>query len=87
MYRNLASTGLSIAICFIICFIIGTIEVLGLLLMDLHVQDSFWNFMENFNINTAGFVVVGMFVLTLVLASSSSGSSARSRRSGGRATR
>jgi nickel/cobalt transporter (NiCoT) family protein len=57
VYYNLAITGLSIAI----CFIIGTIEVLGLLPMELHMQGSFWNFMENFNINTAGFVIVGMF--------------------------
>jgi nickel/cobalt transporter (NiCoT) family protein len=64
VYYNLSITGLSIAI----CFIIGTIEVLGLLPMELHMQGSFWNFMENFNINTAGFVIVGMFVLTWAVA-------------------
>jgi nickel/cobalt transporter (NiCoT) family protein len=64
VYYNLSITGLSIAI----CFIIGTIEVLGLLPTELHMQGSFWNFMENFNINTAGFVIVGMFVLTWAVA-------------------
>ena len=64
VYYNLAITGLSIAI----CCIIGTIEVLGLLPMELHMQGSFWNFMENFNINTAGFVIVGTFILTWVVA-------------------
>ncbi len=64
VYYNLAITGLSIAI----CFIIGSIEVLGLLPTELHMQGPFWNFMENFNINTAGFVIVGMFVLTWVVA-------------------
>jgi nickel/cobalt transporter (NiCoT) family protein len=64
VYYNLSITGLSIAI----CFIIGSIEVLGLLPMELHMQGSFWNFMENFNINTAGFVIVGMFVLTWAVA-------------------
>jgi nickel/cobalt transporter (NiCoT) family protein len=60
VYYNLAITGLSVAI----CFFIGTIEVLGLLPMELHMHGGFWDFMENFNINTAGFVIVGMFVLT-----------------------
>jgi high-affinity nickel-transport protein len=60
VYYNLAITGLSVAI----CFFIGTIEVLGLLPMELHIHGAFWNFMENFNINTAGFVIVGMFVVT-----------------------
>ncbi len=60
VYYNLAITGLSVAI----CFFIGTIEVLGLLPMELHIHGSFWDFMANFNINSAGFVIVGMFVLT-----------------------
>jgi nickel/cobalt transporter (NiCoT) family protein len=60
VYYNLAITGLSVAI----CFFIGTIEVLGLLPMELHIHGGFWDIMENFNINTAGFIIVGMFVLT-----------------------
>ncbi len=60
VYYNLAITGLSV----FICFFIGTIEVLGLLPQELHLNGSFWTFMANFNINTAGFVIVGMFVLT-----------------------
>ena len=64
VYYNLAITGLSVAI----CFFIGTIEIFGLLPMELHIHGAFWNFMENFNINTAGFVIVGMFVLTWAVA-------------------
>jgi high-affinity nickel-transport protein len=60
IYYNLAITGLSVAI----CFFIGTIEVFGLAPQELHWNGSFWNWMANFNINTAGFVIVGMFVLT-----------------------
>jgi high-affinity nickel-transport protein len=60
VYYNLAITGLSIAI----CFFIGTIEVFGLAPQELHWNGSFWTFMANFNINTAGFVIVGMFVAT-----------------------
>jgi high-affinity nickel-transport protein len=64
VYYNLAITGLSVAI----CFFIGTIEVLGLLPMEMHLRGSFWSEMAGFNINTAGFVIVGMFVLTWAVA-------------------
>ncbi len=60
VYYNLAITALSVAI----CVVIGTIEVLGLLPTELHLNGGFWNVMANFNINTAGFIIVGMFVLT-----------------------
>ncbi len=60
IYYNLTITGLSVAI----CFFIGTIEILGLLPHELHWKGSFWHFMENFNINAAGFIIVGMFILT-----------------------
>jgi high-affinity nickel-transport protein len=60
IYYNIAITGLSVAI----CFFIGTIEVLGLLPTELHWKGPFWHFMENFNINAAGFIIVGMFILT-----------------------
>ncbi len=62
VYYNLAITGLSV----FICFFIGTIEILGLLPTELHLSGGFWNFMANFNINTAGFVIVGLFVATWV---------------------
>ena len=64
VYYNLAVTGLSVAI----CFFIGTVEVLGLLPTELHLHGRFWTDVAGFNINTAGFVIVGMFVLTWGLA-------------------
>ena len=60
VYYNLAITGLSVAI----CFFIGTVELLGLLPAELHLHGRFWNDMAGFNINTAGFIIVGMFVVT-----------------------
>ena len=60
VYYNLAITGLSVAI----CFFIGTIEVLGLLSTELGgPHGGFWGFMAGFDINKAGFVIVGMFVV------------------------
>jgi nickel/cobalt transporter (NiCoT) family protein len=67
VYYNLAITGLSVAI----CFFIGAIETLGLFPMEIHglsQHHGFWGFMYNFNINTAGFVIVGMFLATWALA-------------------
>ncbi len=67
VYYNLAVTGLSVAI----CFFIGGIEVLGLIPMEVHglnKNHGFWGFMASFNINTAGFVIVGMFVVTWLVA-------------------
>jgi high-affinity nickel-transport protein len=59
VYYNLAITGLSVSI----CFFIGTVEVLGLLPTELGgLHSGFWNYMANFDINKAGFVIVGMFV-------------------------
>ena len=64
VYYNLAITGLSVAI----CFFIGTVEVLGLLPQELHLKGRFWDDMANFDINKAGFVIVGMFVVTWAVA-------------------
>ena len=67
VYYNLAITGLSVAI----CFFIGGIEALSLVPAEIHgvsQTGGFWGFMYNFNINTAGFVIVGMFVATWIVA-------------------
>jgi high-affinity nickel permease len=49
-------------------FFIGGIETLSLIPQDFPASFSqnsgFWGFMFNFNINTAGFVIVGMFIVT-----------------------
>jgi high-affinity nickel-transport protein len=60
VYYNLTITGLSV---FVAVFV-GAVELLGLLAQDTHRSGSFWSFLENFNINTAGFVIVGVFVVT-----------------------
>ena len=61
VYYNLAITGLSVSI----CFFIGTIEVLGILPMEIGgLHSGFWNYMAGFDINKAGFVIVGMFIVT-----------------------
>jgi high-affinity nickel-transport protein len=67
VYYNLAITGLSVGI----CFFIGAIETLGLIPQEIHglsQTHGFWGFMYKFNINTAGFVIVGMFIVTWAVA-------------------
>jgi nickel/cobalt transporter (NiCoT) family protein len=65
VYYNLAITGLSVSI----CFFIGTIEVLGLLPAEIGgLKGGFWSWMAALDINKAGFVIVGMFVLCWALA-------------------
>ena len=63
VYYNLAITGLSVAI----CFLIGGIETLSLIpyeIKGVSQTHGFWAFMANFNINTAGFAIVGLFIVT-----------------------
>jgi nickel/cobalt transporter (NiCoT) family protein len=60
VYYNLTITGLSV----FVALFVGAVELLGLLAQDTHRSGSFWSFMQNFNINTAGFVIVAVFVVT-----------------------
>ena len=64
VYYNLIITGLSV----FVAFFIGTVELLGLLPSEAHLTGGFWHVVESVNINTAGFVIVGLFVLTWVVA-------------------
>src|SRR5436309_3206149 len=64
VYYNLTITGLSV---FVAVFV-GAIELLGLLSQNAHLNGSFWSFLAGFNINTAGFVIVGVFVVTWIVA-------------------
>jgi high-affinity nickel-transport protein len=64
VYYNLVITGLSIAA----AFIIGTIEILGVLTAEVHLHGAFWDTMANFNINVAGFCIAAMFVIIWAVA-------------------
>jgi high-affinity nickel-transport protein len=58
VYYNLVITGLSVAA----AFLIGTIEVLGVLTNEEHLHGVVWSFVANFDINRAGFIIAGLFV-------------------------
>jgi high-affinity nickel-transport protein len=59
VYYNLIITGLSIAV----AFLIGTIEIIGLLAGELRILGGLWDFIANFDINKAGFAIAGLFVV------------------------
>jgi high-affinity nickel-transport protein len=64
VYFNLVITGLSVTV----AFFIGTVELLGLLGTEAGWQGGFWHAVGGFDINTAGFVIVGLFVVTWAIA-------------------
>ena len=64
IYYNLTITGLSV----FIALFIGTIEIMGLIAQETNRSGGVWDVIEKFNINRAGFVIVGIFVATWVVA-------------------
>jgi high-affinity nickel-transport protein len=64
IYYNLTITGLSV----FIALFIGTVEILGLVATEAGLRGPLWGFLATFNINRAGFVIVGVFVLTWLVA-------------------
>jgi nickel/cobalt transporter (NiCoT) family protein len=64
IFYNLVITGLSVAI----ALVIGTIELAGLLAEKLGIHGSFWSWLENIKLGSIGFIIVGLFIATWVLA-------------------
>jgi high-affinity nickel-transport protein len=64
VYYNIAITGLSV----LVAFFIGTLELMQVLTQEVTLKGGLWNYAADFNINKAGFVIVGMFVATWVFA-------------------
>ena len=60
VYYNITVTGLTV----LVALVIGTIELAGIFAQHLNASGSFWVWVENIDINTLGFVIVGMFVAT-----------------------
>jgi len=58
VYYNVAITGLSVAV----AFFIGTLELCQVLADQLDLTGGFWSFASSFDLNTAGYWIVGTFV-------------------------
>jgi high-affinity nickel-transport protein len=64
VFYNIAVTGLSVAV----AAVIGTIELGGLLAPKLGARGPVWTWIEHVDLNALGFVIVGMFVATWIIA-------------------
>ena len=64
VFYNITITGLSV----VVALVIGTIELGGIAAQHLGAQGSFWSWFENIDINALGFIIVGLFVATWVVA-------------------
>jgi high-affinity nickel-transport protein len=64
VFYNIAITGLSVAV----AAVVGTIELGGLFAQKLEARGSFWAWFEHVNINALGFIIVGMFLMTWIIA-------------------
>ncbi|MFD5794218.1 HoxN/HupN/NixA family nickel/cobalt transporter [Streptomyces diastatochromogenes] len=60
VYYNLTITGLSVAV----ALIIGTVELMGLLADKAGLHGAFWDWIGGLDLNTVGFVIVGLFLAT-----------------------
>jgi high-affinity nickel-transport protein len=64
LYYNLTITGLSIAV----ALFIGTVELGGVLATELHLQGVPWDGLSRFDLNTAGYLIVGLFAAVWAIA-------------------
>ncbi|WP_200307540.1 HoxN/HupN/NixA family nickel/cobalt transporter [Streptomyces adelaidensis] len=64
VYYNLTITGLSVAV----ALIIGTVELLGLVAEQADLHGPFWDWISGLDLNTVGYVVVGLFFVTWAVA-------------------
>jgi high-affinity nickel-transport protein len=52
----------------VVAFVIGTIELSGLMVEKLNLSGRFWVWWEHIDINLLGFIIVGLFVVTWAIA-------------------
>jgi nickel/cobalt transporter (NiCoT) family protein len=64
VYYNLTITGLSVAV----ALLIGTVELLALVADELSLHGPFWGWIAGLDLNTLGFVIVGLFFATWIVA-------------------
>jgi nickel/cobalt transporter (NiCoT) family protein len=64
IYYNITITGLSVAV----ALVIGSIELLGLFAGQLGWHGPLWDWLGGIDLNTVGFVIVGLFVVTWAVA-------------------
>jgi high-affinity nickel-transport protein len=64
VYYNITITGLSVAV----ALLIGTVELLSLLASEFGWTGGFWSWVSALDLNVLGFCIVGLFVVTWLVA-------------------
>jgi len=64
VYYNIIITGLSVAV----ALLIGTVELLSLIASEYKLDGAFWTWVSRLDINTMGYLIVGLFAVTWVVA-------------------
>jgi high-affinity nickel-transport protein len=64
IYYNLTVTALSV----FVALVIGSIEIVGLLAEKFGLSGGAWDWISGLDLNTVGFLIVGLFILTWALA-------------------
>jgi len=64
IFYNVTITGLSVAV----ALMIGSIELLSVLADKLSLSGGIWDFVSNLDLNLVGYVIVGLFVITWMIA-------------------
>jgi high-affinity nickel-transport protein len=59
VYYNIVITGLSVTV----AFFVGGLELLQVLANQLNLTGGFWNYAISFNLNSAGYIIVGLFAV------------------------
>lgn len=64
IFYNITITALSV----FVALVIGSVEIISLLSEKANLHGPLWEWLQGININTAGFIIVGMFILTWIVA-------------------
>lgn len=64
VYYNIIITGLSVSV----ALFVGGLEVTQVIAKQLNLIGGFWNYAASFNLNSAGYIIVGMFAVVWIVA-------------------
>ena len=64
VYYNIVITGLSVAV----ALFVGGLEVTQVIAKQLNLTGGFWNYAAGFNLNSAGYIIVGLFAVVWIVA-------------------
>lgn len=64
VYYNIVITGLSVSV----ALFVGGLEITQVIARQLNLTGGFWNYAASFNLNSAGYIIVGLFAVVWIVA-------------------